>query len=151
MPKRIPILYLIFGVLILVSVGPLVWYGNTVVNDESDRLVTNEKLLQNTITRSVEEELAQRQSNLLTMMGNLASAITVASGSDLKGKHLDAPELRALLEKFVSSSENISKSASASVGSMCRSSNRCVARTGKSVKAASMDIQRPSVSFTALI
>src|SRR5713101_6966880 len=108
MPKRIPILYLIFGVLILVSVGPLVWYGNTVVNDESDRLVTNEKLLQNTITRSVEEELAQRQSNLLTMMGNLASAITVASGSDLKGKHLDAPELRALLEKFVSSSENIS-------------------------------------------
>jgi len=108
MPKRIPILYLIFGVLILVSVGPLVWYGNTVVNDESDRLVTNEKLLQNTITRSVEEELAQRQSNLLTMMGNLASAITVASGSDLKGEHLDAPELRALLEKFVSSSENIS-------------------------------------------
>ncbi len=108
MPKRIPILYLIFGVLILVSVGPLLWYGTTVVNDESERLQTNEKLLQNTITRSVGEELTQRQSNLLTMISNLASAIQVASGGDLKGAHLDTPELRALLEKFVSSSDNIS-------------------------------------------
>ena len=80
MPKRIPILYLIFGVLIAVSVGPLLWYSNTVVGDETGRLQTNEMLLQNTLTRSVGEELAQRQSSLLTMMGNLASAITVASG-----------------------------------------------------------------------
>jgi hypothetical protein len=41
MPTRIPILYLIFGVLILVSVGPLLWYRSSVVNDESDRLQTN--------------------------------------------------------------------------------------------------------------
>jgi len=108
MPKRIPILYLIFGVLILVSVGPLLWYGTTVVQDESERLQTNEKLLQNTITHSVAEELTQRQSNLLTMISNLSSATTVASGGDLKGEHLDTPELRALLEKFVSSSDNIS-------------------------------------------
>ncbi|HZR28580.1 MAG TPA: HD domain-containing phosphohydrolase [Terriglobales bacterium] len=108
MPKRIPILYVIFGVLIAISVGPLLWYGNTVVGDESERLQTNEKLLQNTITRSVSEELTQRQSNLLTMISNLASAIQVASGGDLKGEHLDTPELRALLEKFVSSSDNIS-------------------------------------------
>ncbi|HTC94884.1 MAG TPA: HD domain-containing phosphohydrolase [Terriglobales bacterium] len=108
MPKRIPILYLIFGVLILVSVGPLLWYGNTVVGDESERLQTNEKLLQNTITSSVSEELGHRQSDLLTMMTNLASAIKVASRGELKGEHLDTPELRALLEKFVSSSDNIS-------------------------------------------
>jgi len=107
MPKRIPILYLIFGVLIAVSVGPLLWYSNTVVGDETGRLQTNEMLLQNTLTRSVGEELAQRQSSLLTMMGNLASAITVASGGELKGDQLHTPELRALLEKFVSTSDNI--------------------------------------------
>jgi HD-GYP domain-containing protein (c-di-GMP phosphodiesterase class II) len=108
MPKRVPILYLIFGVLILVSVGPLWWYGKTVSDDETERLKTNEKLLQNTITGSMSEELAQRQSNLLTMMSNLASAIQVASGGDLSGEHARAPELRALLQKFVSSSEYIS-------------------------------------------
>ena len=108
MLKRIPILYLIFGVLISVSVGPLVWYGHTVVGDESERLRTNEKLLQNTLTQSVGEELSQRQSNLLTMMGNLSSAVKVASDNDLSSARLNTPGLRALLEKFVSSSENIS-------------------------------------------
>jgi HD-GYP domain-containing protein (c-di-GMP phosphodiesterase class II) len=107
MPKRIPILYLILAVLILVSIVPLWWYGKTVSDDETDRLKTNEKLLQNTITRSMSEELGQRQSDLLTMMANLASAITVASGGNLSGEHLRAPELRALLQKFVSSSDYI--------------------------------------------
>ncbi len=107
MPKRIPILYLIFGVLVLVSVGPLWFYGSNVVKDETERLKTNEKLLQNTITGSMSEELAQRQSNLLIMMSNLASATTVTSGGDLKGEQLHTPELRALLERFVSASDNI--------------------------------------------
>ena len=83
---RIPILYLIFTVLIIVSVGPLVWYGLTVVDNESDRLKTNEKLLQNTITGSLGQDLGQRQKTLLTMMSNLASAVQVASGADLSGK-----------------------------------------------------------------
>ena len=108
MPKRIPILYLILFVLILVSIGPLWWYGKIVSDDETERLKTNEKLLQNTITSSMSDELAQRQGNLLTMMSNLASAIAVASGNDLSGDHLGAPELRALLQKFVSSSDYIS-------------------------------------------
>jgi HD-GYP domain-containing protein (c-di-GMP phosphodiesterase class II) len=105
---RIPILYLILGVLILVSVVPLWFYGTTVVNDESDRLKTNEKLLQNTITRSLSDDIAQRQANLVSMMGNLASAVQVASSNDLSGTHLASPELRAILEKFVSSSDNVS-------------------------------------------
>ncbi|PYX83229.1 MAG: hypothetical protein DMG66_00030 [Acidobacteria bacterium] len=104
---RIPILYLIFTVLIIVSVGPLVWYGLTVVDNESDRLKTNEKLLQNTITGSLGQDLGQRQKTLLTMMSNLASAVQVASGADLSGNHLEAPELRALLEKFVSTSDSV--------------------------------------------
>ena len=108
MLKRIPILYLIFGVLILVSVGPLIWYGHTVVDDESERLRTNEQVLQNTITRSMEQELSHRQSNLLTMMTNLSSAVEVASGGDLSASNLNSSAMRNLLEKFVSSSENIS-------------------------------------------
>ena len=106
-PTRIPIRYLILAVLIIVSVVPLLIYGFTVVDNETNRLKTNEMLLQNTITRSLGQDLAQRQNNLVTMMANLTSAIQVASGGNLAGAHINAPELRALLEKFVSSSDNI--------------------------------------------
>jgi HD-GYP domain-containing protein (c-di-GMP phosphodiesterase class II) len=104
---RVPILYLILGVLIAVSAAPLLFYATTVVNNESGRLKTNEMLLQNTVTRSLGGDLAQRQNNLLTMMSNLASAVQVASGGNLSGEHINAPELRAILEKFVSSSDNV--------------------------------------------
>jgi HD-GYP domain-containing protein (c-di-GMP phosphodiesterase class II) len=106
-PTRLPIRYLILAVLIVVSVVPLLIYGFTVVDNETNRLKTNEQLLQNTITRSLGQDLAQRQNNLLTMMANLASAIQVASGGNLSGDHINAPELRALLERFVSSSDNV--------------------------------------------
>ena len=41
------------------------------------------------------------------MLANLSSAIQVASGGDIGGKNIEAPELRALLENFVSSSDEV--------------------------------------------
>jgi len=41
------------------------------------------------------------------MQANLASALQVASGGDITSAHVEAPELRALLENFVSSSEDL--------------------------------------------
>src|ERR1051326_8964559 len=95
-PTRVPILYLIFGVLIAVSLIPLWIYGTTVVDNETSRLKTNEQLLQNTITASLGQDISQRQQNMMTMMDNLASAIQVASGGDLSDNRVNAPELRAL-------------------------------------------------------
>ena len=102
---RIPILYLILGVLILVSVVPLYFYGVIVVGINRDQLKTNEMILQNTITRSLSEDIAHRQANLNAILANLSSAIQVASGGNLGMDHVSAPELRALLEQFVSSSD----------------------------------------------
>ena len=34
------------------------------------------------------------------MLVNLSSAIQIASGGDIGDKHIEAPELRALLENF---------------------------------------------------
>ncbi|HSE48494.1 MAG TPA: HD domain-containing phosphohydrolase [Terriglobales bacterium] len=106
-PFRLPILYLILGVLILVSVVPLYFYATQVVGINREQLKTQEQVLQNTITGSLAEDITQRQKNLETMLSNLASAIQVASGSNLTGEHVNSPELRALLEKFVSSSPDI--------------------------------------------
>jgi putative nucleotidyltransferase with HDIG domain len=95
------------GVLLLVSVVPLYFYSAQVEAINRDRLKTNEMLLQNTVTRSLGEDIEQRQIALRMMLSNLSSAIQVASGGDIGGEHVAAPELRALLEKFVSSSDDL--------------------------------------------
>ncbi len=106
-PARIRILYLILGVLILVSVGPMYFYARWVVESNRDNLKGNERLLQNTITSSLADDIAQRHTNLQTVLGNLSSAVQVTSGGDLSVDKVAAPELRALLETLVSSSRDL--------------------------------------------
>jgi HD-GYP domain-containing protein (c-di-GMP phosphodiesterase class II) len=107
MPKRVRIFYVILGVLLLVSVVPMYFYADRVITMSRDRLKVNEMLLQNTVTRSVGDELGTRQKNLQMMLDNLASAVEVSTGGNLGGEHVATPELRALLEKFVSSDSDI--------------------------------------------
>ena len=107
LPNRIPILYVILSVLVLISVVPMYFYSAQVQSINRERLITNERLLQNTVTRSVADDISQHQESFRLMQTNLASALQIASGSDLTGQHVQAPELRALLENFVSSSEDL--------------------------------------------
>src|SRR5438445_8804434 len=59
------------------------------------------------MTRSIADDISKPQQTLLMMLSNLSSAIQVASGGDFGSKNVEAPELRALLENFVSSSPDI--------------------------------------------
>jgi HD-GYP domain-containing protein (c-di-GMP phosphodiesterase class II) len=104
---RIPILYVILGVLLVISIVPMYFYSAQVEAINRDRLKTNEMLLQNTVTRSLADDLAQHERSLHMMLENLSSAIKVASGGDIGEKNIEAPELRALLENFVSSSDEV--------------------------------------------
>ncbi|HKV80610.1 MAG TPA: HD domain-containing phosphohydrolase [Candidatus Sulfotelmatobacter sp.] len=104
---RIPIIYLILGVLLAISIIPMYFYSAQVESSNGERLKTNEKLLQNTVTRSLADDLSQHERSLRLMLANLSSAIQVASGGDIGEKNIEAPELRALLENFVSSSDEI--------------------------------------------
>jgi HD-GYP domain-containing protein (c-di-GMP phosphodiesterase class II) len=106
-PSRIPILYSILSVLVLISVVPMYFYSEQVESINRERLITNERLLQNTVTRSLSDDISQHQDSLGMMLANLSSAIQVASGGDLTDEHIEAPELRALLENFVSSSGDL--------------------------------------------
>jgi putative nucleotidyltransferase with HDIG domain len=106
-PSRVPVLYVILSVLILISVVPMYFYSAKVEAINRDRLITNERLLQNTVTRSLADDISQRQESLRMMLANLSSALQVSSGGDLNGDNVEAPELRALLENFVSSSDNL--------------------------------------------
>jgi len=104
---RIPILYLILGVLLAISTIPMYFYSSQVESANGKRLKTNEMMLQNTVTRSLADDLSQHERSLRMMLANLSSAIQVASGGDIGDKNIEAPELRALLENFVSSSDEI--------------------------------------------
>jgi len=106
-PARIPILYVILGVLLVISIVPMYFYSAQVEAINRDRLKTNEMLLQNTVTRSLADDLSQHERSLRMMLANLSSAIQVASGGDIGSKNIEAPELRALLENFVSSSDEV--------------------------------------------
>ncbi len=106
-PARIPILYVMLGVLLVISTVPMYFYSAQVEANNRDRLKTNERLLQNTITRSLADDLSQHERSLRMMLTNLSSAVQVASGGDIGAKNIEAPELRALLENFVSSSDDV--------------------------------------------
>jgi HD-GYP domain-containing protein (c-di-GMP phosphodiesterase class II) len=106
-PLRIPILYVILGVLIVISIVPMYFYSAQVEAINRERLKTNEMLLQNTVTRSLADDLSQHERSLRMMLANLSSAVQVASGGDIGDTNIEAPELRALLENFVSSSDDL--------------------------------------------
>jgi HD-GYP domain-containing protein (c-di-GMP phosphodiesterase class II) len=104
---RIPILYLILSVLILVSVVPMYYYARSVMAKNRESLVTNERLLQQTMTKALGNGVSQRQASLESILVNLSSAIQISSGGDLRGQNVSAPELRALMEQFVSSTPDV--------------------------------------------
>jgi HD-GYP domain-containing protein (c-di-GMP phosphodiesterase class II) len=111
-PARIPLLYVILGVLLAISVLPMYFYSAQIETMNRARLKTNEMLLQNTVTRSLADDISQHQEALHMMLANLSSSIQVMmlanpSGGDLSAQKLLTPELRAMLENFVSSSNDI--------------------------------------------
>jgi len=106
-PARIPILYVILGVLVAISVVPMYFYSAKVESINRDRLKTNEMLLQNTVTRSLADDLSQHEASLRMMLANLSAAIQISSAGDIEGDGVETNELRALLENFVSSSDDI--------------------------------------------
>jgi len=106
-PTRVPLLYVILGVLLAISVVPMYFYSAQIETLNRDRLKTNEMMLQNTVTRSLADDISQHQETLRLMLANLASSIQVTSGNDIGAQNIDAPELRALLENFVSSSTDL--------------------------------------------
>jgi HD-GYP domain-containing protein (c-di-GMP phosphodiesterase class II) len=111
-PARIPLLYVILGVLLAISVLPMYFYSVQIETMNRERLKTNEMLLQNMVTRSLADDISQHQETLRMMLTNLSSSIQVMmlaypNGNDLNAQKLLTPELRAMLENFVSSSNDI--------------------------------------------
>ena len=57
LPRRIPLLYLILTVLLLLSVVPLLVFGLKVSSRNRQELQTNQQVLQSTVTSAIAEEI----------------------------------------------------------------------------------------------
>src|SRR3970282_1146628 len=107
LPKRIPILYLVSAVLVLLSVVPLLFYSQVVARQNRNALETNERLLQSTITRSMAEEIRLYRRNLLTQIESLVQMLQTSGAIEDVGDPKHQKLLREATETFIRSQENI--------------------------------------------
>src|SRR3990170_3424197 len=105
--KRIRILYVILAVLVLASVGPLLFYAFKTMDINRRALETNEVLLQNTITRSVAEEISIYNETFHQLLDNLDHLLTLQPGLSQPGRGFQSAEVRTTLEDMVASSRHI--------------------------------------------
>ncbi|MCU1256070.1 MAG: metal dependent phosphohydrolase [Candidatus Angelobacter sp.] len=107
LPARIPILYLILIVLIAVGVVPLYFYATKMVGRNRETLGSNEKLLQNSVTTTLAQSIAQREKDINSTLSSLAFSIRVTSSGNLSGKNIEAPDVRALLQNYIEDPDSI--------------------------------------------
>ena len=107
LPARIPILYLILIVLIAVGVVPLYFYATKMVERNRETLGSNEKLLQNNVTTTLAQSIAQREKDIGSTLSSLAFSIKVTSGSNLSGKNVEAADVRQLLQNYIEDPDSI--------------------------------------------
>ncbi|MFQ5927866.1 MAG: HAMP domain-containing protein, partial [Terriglobia bacterium] len=107
LPTRIPILYLVLAVLVLLSVVPLLVYGRWLSAQSREELETNERLLQNTITRSVAEKIRDYRRNLLTEVESLVRELQSSGAIEDVGDPKQKKLVREATEAFIRSTENI--------------------------------------------
>ena len=107
LPSRIPILYLILIVLIAVGVVPLYFYATKMVDRNRETLGSNEKLLQNNVTTTLAQSIAQREKDIGSTLSSLAFSIRVTSGGNLSGKNVEAADVKALLQNYIEDPDSI--------------------------------------------
>ncbi|HEY2360984.1 MAG TPA: HD domain-containing phosphohydrolase [Candidatus Angelobacter sp.] len=107
LPARIPILYLILIVLIAVGVVPLYFYATKMVERNRETLGSNEKLLQNNVTTTLAQSIAQREKDIGSTLSSLAFSIKVTSGGNLSGKNVEGADVRALLQNYITDPDSI--------------------------------------------
>jgi HD-GYP domain-containing protein (c-di-GMP phosphodiesterase class II) len=107
LPSRIPILFLILVVLIAVGVVPLYFYATKMVEHNREILGSNEKLLQNNVTTSLAQSIAQREKDISATLSSLTYSINVTSNGNLSGKNVESPDVKALLQNYIQDPESI--------------------------------------------
>src|SRR5579884_2145964 len=105
--KRIRFLYVILAILVAATVAPLLFYALKMLDLNRQALQTNEQELQNTITRSLADEISIYNDHFRQSLENLNRMLQVHFSSVKNSQGLASPEVRKTLERFVSPSNHV--------------------------------------------
>ncbi len=105
--KRVRFLYVILAVLVVASVGPLLFYAFKMLALNREALETNEQELQNTTTRSIADEISIYNENFQQLLDNLDRVLQIHSNPADGQRDSSSPDLRATLERFVTPASHI--------------------------------------------
>ena len=105
--KRIRILYVILSVLVLASVGPLVFYALQMIDSNRRTLETNEMEIQLITTDSIANEISIYKASFQQQFDNLLLDVYASLFDRQEG--YNSPDLREKLKRFVSPSSHIKK------------------------------------------
>ena len=105
--KRDRFLYVIFAILLVASVGPLLFYSFKMLALNRQALETNEQELQNTTTRSIADEISIYTDSFHQVLDNMQRDVDRGGLRDGRRDDLASARLRETLERFVSPSNHI--------------------------------------------
>ena len=106
-PGRPPILLLVMGAMLLISVLPIGLYHRRVLELSQQKLEETEPVQQTEITRAVAQEVQLFESNLYQQLISQRKILVLAGLIDDVNDPAKAPKVTRLLENFVASSPNI--------------------------------------------
>ncbi|HXO37413.1 MAG TPA: HD domain-containing phosphohydrolase, partial [Candidatus Acidoferrum sp.] len=83
------------------------FYATKMVGRNRETLGSNEKLLQNSVTTTLAQSIAQREKDINSTLSSLAFSIKVTSSGNLSGKNIESPDVRALLQNYIEDPDSI--------------------------------------------
>lgn len=105
--KRIRFLYVILAVLVVSSVGPLLFYSLKMLALNREALETNEQEIQNTTTRSIADEISIYHDNFHQLLDTIDRVLQIHASFTGGVWVSNSPELRTALERFVNPANHI--------------------------------------------
>ncbi|MFY9531713.1 MAG: HD domain-containing phosphohydrolase [Candidatus Acidiferrales bacterium] len=105
--RRLRLLWIVLGALLLVSVTPLWLYHRQVLQLSDEKLQDTERVQQSEMTRSVAGEILQFESNLREQLLAQRQFLTLTGWIENVDDPVHSPQLTRLLQNFVENNPNI--------------------------------------------
>jgi putative nucleotidyltransferase with HDIG domain len=105
--RRLRILWIVLGALLLVSVAPLWLYHRQVIRLSDEKLQDTERLQQSEITRSLASETLQFEQNLREQLLSQRQVLALTGWIQNVDDPAHAPQLARLLQNFVENDGNL--------------------------------------------
>ena len=105
--RRLRILWIVLGALLLVSITPLWLYHRQVMRLSEEKLQDTERVQQSEITRSLASETLQFEQNLREQLLSQRQVLALTGWIENVDDPAHAPQLARLLQSFVENNQNI--------------------------------------------